>query len=207
MEQVKGMKWQSMLTAALFVIMGIVLIIYPETTAETICYVVGIAGVVIGIFTVLAYVFRDVQKNYYRNDFVIGMMEVLLGAFILYKADLIIELIPCVLGMLVVFSGIGKLQNCIDLRQMQCGKDLVFFVMALVNMIFGILLVIDPFDDIEILYISIGAGLLVSGVTDAFATLYMAKKMRDYMKVKEAMTAGVREIECKEDSEEESKEK
>lgn len=207
MEQAKGLKWQSMLTAALFVFMGIVLIVYPETTAETLCYVVGIAGIVIGIFTVLTYVFRDVQKNYYRNDFIVGMMEILLGAFVLYKAELIIELIPCVLGMLVVFSGIGKLQNCIDLRQMKCGKDLVFFVMALINMIWGILLVIDPFDDMELLYIMIGIGLLISGITDAFATLYMAKKMKDYMKVMEALSTGVREIECKDDDSNESKEK
>lgn len=203
MEQVKGMKWQSLLTAALFVIMGIVLIIYPETTAETLCYVVGIAGVVIGIFTVLAYVFRDVEKNYYRNDFIVGMMEILLGAFVLYKAELIIELIPCVLGMLVVFSGIGKLQNYIDLRQMKSGKGVPFLVMAIINMFFGILLVIDPFDDMELLYILIGVGLLISGITDAFATLYMAKKMKDYMKVVEALSTGVREIECKEESKEE----
>ncbi len=203
MERVKGMKWQSMLTAALFVIMGIILIIYPETTAETICYVVGISGVVIGVFTVLAYVFRDIQKNYYRNDFVIGMMEVLLGAFVLYKADLIMELIPCVLGMLVVFSGIGKLQNGIDLRQMGGKKDFIFFIMALVNLIFGILLVIDPFDDTGLLYILIGTGLLISGITDAFATLYMAKKMKDYIIVKEALSTGVREIECKEERKEE----
>ncbi len=203
MEQIKGMKWQSMLTAALFVIMGIVLIVYPETTAETMCYVVGIAGVVIGIFTVLAYVFRDVQKNYYRNDFIVGMMEILLGAFILYKADLIIELIPCVLGMLVVISGIGKLQNCIDLRQMKSGDGLPFLIMAVVIMVFGILLVIDPFDDTEVLYILIGVGLLVSGITDAFATLYMAKKVKDFLKVREALSTGVREIECKEESKEE----
>ncbi|MBQ7955999.1 MAG: DUF308 domain-containing protein [Lachnospiraceae bacterium] len=202
MGSLKGMKWQSMLTAALFVIMGIVLIIYPETTAETICYVVGISGVVIGIFTVLAYMFRDVEKNYYRNDFIVGMMEILLGAFVLYKADLIIELIPCVLGMLVVFSGISKLQNCINLRQMNCGNGLVFFIMAVVNMLWGILLVIDPFDDTELLFILIGVGLLISGITDTFATLYMAKKMRDYMKVTEAMTKGVREIECIEESKE-----
>ncbi len=199
MEQFKGMKWQSMLTAALFVIMGIVLIIYPKTTAETMCYVVGIAGVVIGIFTVLSYIFRDVQKNYYRNDFIVGMMETLMGAFVLYKADLIIELIPCVLGMLVVFSGISKLQNCVDIRQMKCGNGLVFFIMSMVNMIFGILLVINPFNNVEVLYILIGAGLLFSGLTDTFATLYMAKKIKDYMKVQEAMTGGVREIECKEE--------
>lgn len=203
MEQVKGMKWQSMITAALFVILGIVLIIYPETTAETICYVVGIAGVVIGIFTILTYLFRDVEKNYYRNDFIVGMMEVILGAFVLYKAALIIELIPCVLGMLVVFSGIGKLQNYIDLRQMKRGKGLPFLITAIVNMAFGILLVINPFGGARLLYILIGAGLLLSGITDTFATLYMAKKMKDYRKVMEAMMKGVREIPCEEESKKE----
>lgn len=202
MEQIKGMKWQSMITAALFVILGIVLIIYPETTAETICYVVGIAGVVIGIFTILTYLFRDVEKNYFRNDFVVGMVEVILGAFVLYKAALIIELIPCVLGMLVVFSGIGKLQNYIDLRQMKSQKGLPFLITAIVNMIFGILLVVNPFGGAALLYVLLGVGLLLSGITDTFATLYMAKKIKDYRKVMEAMTKGVREITCEETNKE-----
>lgn len=198
MDQLKELKWQSLLTSALYVIMGIILLVYPETTARTLCYVVGIAGVVIGIFTVLAYLFRDVQKNYYRNDFILGMVEVALGAFVLYKADLIIALIPFLLGILVVISGISKLQNCIDVRRMNYGSGLVFFIMAMVNIVIGVVLVMAPFEAAKVMFMLIGVGLLISGITDTVATLYMARKVKEFVKNRKASEQEVEQIEIKE---------
>ncbi len=197
MSTLKEMKWQSLLTAAFFVIMGIILLIYPEATAQTLCYVVGVCGIVIGIFTVLAYLFRDMQKNYYRNDFVVGMMELFLGVFVLYRASLIIELIPFILSILVVVSGISKLQNCIDLRRMNCGNGLAFFILAVINMVLGVLLVINPFGEGNLLFIMLGIGLLFSGLTDTFATLYMTKKIKDYVNTAQALEQEIKEIEDK----------
>lgn len=197
MNPLKQMKWQSLMTSALYIIMGIVLIVFPETTATTLCYVVGISGVVIGVFTVLAYLLRDVHKNYYRNDFVSGMMEILLGAFVLYKAQLVIDLIPFILGIFIVFSGINKLQNCIDVRRMGYGSGLLFFVLAMINIVVGIILIIDPFGAVKVLFMVIGAGLVFSGITDTVATLYMAKKVKEFTSDMEVLEQPVKEIEEK----------
>lgn len=197
MNPLKQMKWQSLMTSALYIIMGIVLIVFPETTATTLCYVVGISGVVIGVFTVLAYLFRDVQKNYYRNDFVSGMMEILLGAFVLYKAQLVIDLIPFILGIFIVFSGINKLQNCIDVRRMGYGNGLLFFILAMINIVVGIILIIDPFGAVKVLFMVIGAGLVFSGITDTVATLYMAQKVKEFTADMEVLEQPVKEIEEK----------
>lgn len=197
MNPLKQMKWQSLMTSALYIIMGIVLIVFPETTATTLCYVVGISGVVIGVFTVLAYLFRDVHKNYYRNDFVSGMMEILLGAFVLYKAQLVIDLIPFILGIFIVFSGINKLQNCIDVRRMGYGNGLLFFVLAMINIVVGIILIIDPFGAVKVLFMVIGAGLVFSGITDTVATLYMAQKVKEFAADMEVLEQPVKEIEEK----------
>jgi len=202
MNQLKEMKLQSMITAALYVILGIILIIYPETTAQTLCYVVGVASVVIGIFTVLAYLFRDVQKNYYRNDFIVGTVEVFLGAFVLYKAALIIELIPFILGILVAFSGLSKLQNCIDIRRMNQGTGLVLFIVSMINIIYGIVIVVVPFATPKVLFIVIAVGLLFSGVTDTVATIFMAKKIKGFMEMTNALTQEPKEIESKESKDE-----
>lgn len=194
MHSLKDMKWQSLMTAALYIIMGIVLLIFPETTAKTLCYVVGISGIVIGAFTVLSYLFREVTQNYYRNDFVIGMVAILLGAAVLYKAELVIALIPLILGILVVFSGITKLQNSIDIRRMGYGNGLVFLVLAILNILLGAILIIDPFNAVKVLFMVIGVGLLFSGISDTIATLYMASKVKLYISKTEVTAVSVTEI-------------
>lgn len=194
MKLLREMKWQSLIGSAIYIIMGIILLVFPESVMPALCYVVGIAGVVIGVFTVLAYLFRDVQKNYYRNDFTVGMVEILLGAFVLYKAEMVGGLITAILGILVVLSGIGKLQNCIDVRRMNYGSGLVFFILAVINIVFGIVLIVDPFGATKVLAMVIGAGLVFSGVTDTVSTLYMSRKVKNFVSAVAVMDQEFREV-------------
>lgn len=204
----KEAKWQNLIGNAIYIILGIVLLVFPEATAKTFCYVIGISGIVIGVFTILIYLFREVQKNYYRNDFVVGSMEILLGAVVLYKAELIASLIPYILGILVVFSGILKLQTTIDVRRMRLGTELFFLILSLVNIVWGVVLILDPFrafmeDQVfatKLLFIFIGVGLLFSGISDTIATLYMSRMVRRQEKQGAPVDLGIREITDKENS-------
>lgn len=202
----KEAKWQNLIGNAIYIILGIVLLVFPEATATTFCYVIGIAAIVIGAFTILIYLFREVQKNYYRNDFVIGSMEMLLGAVVLYKAELVVSLIPYILGILIVFSGILKLQTTIDIRRMRIGTELVFFILSMVGIVWGVVMIVDPFRTFmedqmlatKLLFILIGIGLLFSGISDTIATLYMGRVMRVYAKQTSPMEQEIREITDKE---------
>ena len=204
----KEAKWQNLIGNAIYIIMGIVLLVFPEASAKTFCYVIGIAAIVIGVFTILIYLFREVQKNYYRNDFVLGAMEILLGAVVLYKADLIVSLIPYILGILVVFSGILKLQTTIDVRRMRIGTELVFLILSLINIVWGVVLILDPFrafmEDqvaaLRLLFIFIGIGLLFSGISDTISTLYMSRMVRRQEKEGAPVDLEIREITDKENN-------
>lgn len=204
----KEAKWQNLIGNAVYIIMGIVLLVFPEASAQTFCYVIGISAIVIGVFTILIYLFREVQKNYYRNDFVLGSMEILLGAVVLYKAELVVSLIPYILGILVVFSGILKLQTTIDVRRMRLGTELVFLILSLVNIAWGIVLILDPFraymaDQIaalRMLFIFIGIGLLFSGISDTISTLYMSRMVRRVERQGAPVDLTVREITDQENS-------
>ena len=99
MKFLKEWKLQSALYAVLYVILGAILLLFPETTATTLCYALGIAAVVAGVSGVFVYLFRDAARNAYRNDFVFGLVAILLGVFIFCKVELIISLIPFILGI------------------------------------------------------------------------------------------------------------
>ncbi|MGN1146780.1 MAG: HdeD family acid-resistance protein [Lachnospiraceae bacterium] len=181
MRILKELKWQSILYAALYIVLGVILLLFPETTATTLCYAVGGAAIVIGVVSVCIYLFRDVSRNTYRNDFVSGLVSILLGIFIFYKVDLIISLIPFVLGIAVVVSGFLKLQDCIDVRRMGYGNGLALFILAIINVALGIVLVLNPFSTAILLFRIIGIGLIFSGISDLVTTLYMSKKIKNYV--------------------------
>lgn len=198
MKLLRELKWKAIMYAVLYILMGIVLLLFPETTKKMLCYAVGGASVVTGVVTVCIYLFRDAAKNTYRNDFVVGFAAILLGVFLIVRVDLIMVLIPFVLGIAVMVSGFMKLQNCIDVRRMGYGNGLVLFLLALVSIIHGIILMVNPFHASIVLMRLVGAGLLFCGISDLLSTMYMARKIKNYIEstgaFKEAMDLNVKEI-------------
>lgn len=177
----KEIKWSMLLSAALYMVLGLILVIFPATTARTICYMIAGIAIVVGLVNLVVYFTRNITRNYYRNDFVMGLLMVVLGIFVIYKADLVIALVPFIIGLCIVISGLFKLQGALDVQRMG-GNSVVILGIAIVNVVVGILMVINPFESAILLYRLLGAGLLFSGLTDMASTLYLSGKMHSYMK-------------------------
>lgn len=177
----KELKWNMILSALLYIVLGGILVLFPETTAKTICYMVAGVAIVLGIINLIMYFTRNVQMNYYRNDFVFGLVLIILGIFIVYRVDLIIALVPFIMGLGIVVSGFFKFQNALDLQRMKSGA-IPFLVLAVINVVFGVLMVINPFESALLLFRLLGIGLIFSGVTDLISTLYISGKVKSYRK-------------------------
>ena len=104
----KQMKWETMLTSLLYIVLGIVALLIPETMVKTLGYLIGILLILAGAVSMICYLLREAHQNYYRNDFGYGLMGIAVGILFLYKVDWIISLVPAILGVLVVGSGCRK---------------------------------------------------------------------------------------------------
>lgn len=177
----KEMKWNMMLSAALYMVLGLFMAIFPAATDHIICYLIAGIAIIIGLVNLVVYFTRNITRNYYRNDFVTGLMLIILGIFVIYKADLVIELVSFILGLCIIVSGLFKLQGALDVQRMG-GNAVLILGVAVVNVVIGILMVINPFGTIEILHRLLGVSLLFSGLTDMASTLYLSQKMHSYVK-------------------------
>ena len=177
----KEMKWNMLLSAVLYLVLGLILVLFPATTARMICYMIAGIAIIIGLVNLVVYFTRNITKNYYRNDFVMGLLMILLGIFVIYKVDLIIALVPFIIGLCIVVSGLFKFQGALDMQRMG-GNAALILALAVVNVVIGVLMVINPFDSALLLYRLLGAGLLFSGLTDLVSNLYLSRKMHSYRK-------------------------
>lgn len=185
MKLLREMKWDALLTAVLYVILGLAALLLPETMMRTLGYLIAIVLIVAGAFSMIGYLLRDAHQNYYHNDFVYGLIAISLGCIMLYKVELIISLIPFMLGLLVLFSGCTKLQAVIDMKRLEYGNWLVMLAVAMVNVVLGILLIVNPFQSVVLLFRLLGAGLMLSGITDFVTVFYFAGKFAQYKKALE----------------------
>lgn len=177
----RQMKWDVILTSLLYVVLGVAVLVMPDTMLRTLGYLIGAFLIVVGAVSMICYLLRDAHQNYFRNDFVYGLVGIAVGIIVLYKMDKIMELVPIILGVLVVASGCRKLQDVIDMKRMEYGNWVVMLVIATVNVVFGVVLVIKSSEVAEFLFQLVGVGLIVSGVTDCVVACYFAGKIKKFI--------------------------
>ena len=194
MKMLKELKWEAILSGILYILLGIVALVIPETMQKTLGYLIGIVLIVAGLVSMVCYLLRDARENYYHNEFVFGLVGIVLGAAVLYKVEVIISLIPFILGVLVLISGCSKLQDAIDLKRLGYGSWIGMLVVAVINIILGIVLICNPFKAAVLLFRVLGIGLILSGASDCFSTVYFARKLRRFKQEAEAVDSSFEEI-------------
>lgn len=177
MKLLKQLKWNLILIAILFIALGVVLILWPGATMKTICYILAVILIAIGVVFLANYLRKDITGIIYRYDLVMGLSAILGGILVIIKVEQLTGLIPMVLGFLVTISGILKMQNSVDMLRLGHGTWYVAFAMAIVNIVFGVLLLINPFGTMELLLMWLGIGFVYSGVTDLYVTISISHKL------------------------------
>lgn len=178
MKALKELKWDALLKGALYILLGLAAFLIPETMEKTLAYLMAAVLILAGAVSMVCYLLRDAKQNYYRNDFLYGLIGIALGVIVLYKIELIISLVPVILGIMVLISGCAKLQDVIDIKRLNSGNWIVLLVIAVIDVVFGILLITNPFKAVSILFRLIGAGLIFSGITDCVVIFYFADQFK-----------------------------
>ena len=177
MSLLKQLKWNLILLAVIFIARGIVLILWPGATMKTICYLLAAMLLAIGVVSLINYLRKDISGIIYRYDLVVGLCAILGGILVIVKVDKLTDLIPAVLGFLVTMSGIMKMQNSVDMLRLGHGTWHVAFAMAIVNIVAGIVLLMNPFEAAQILIMCLGIALVYSGITDLYVTISISRRL------------------------------
>jgi len=198
MRLLKEMKWDALLKGILYIVLGAVALVIPETMERTLGYLIAVVLILAGAVSMITYLLRDAYQNYYHNDFMYGMVIIAVGIAVLYKVEVVVSLVPFILGLLILTSGFVKLQDVIDMKRMEYGNWIGMLVLAVANVVLGILVLFKPFQTATLLFRILGIGLIFCGVTDIITAIYFAGKIVKYLKAKEkadkTVQAGAEEL-------------
>ena len=178
MNLLKELKWTSIATSILFIILGIVLIVMPNTSAYMIVNMVGAILIFSGVSNVARYFMYPVDQGYGRYRVMTGILLISFGILVIAQNDVFVALLPVILGIIVVISGISKLQSAIDAKRMGFSSGL-YIVLAILSIVAGFVIVFNPFTTVNVLFMFIGIGLIYSGISDVITTLYVSYQMKE----------------------------
>lgn len=138
----------------------------PGTALNVVCYALG--GIVLAGAVVQLVRYFTVERGVWRSQFTLvsGLVCLGLGAFLILRSDLVVRALPVVFGLFVVFDSLGRVQNALELRRCQYSSWKGFLLLALLSVVLGIVMVVNPFGAMETLVMAIGVILIVGGRTE-----------------------------------------
>ena len=176
---IQDMKHNYFINAVIMVILGIVLVIWPHILGVMLCYLLGGALIVMGVFQLISFL-RGERLGFY-NKFVMmmGIVLVLLGIWICAQPRIVLSIIPVVVGIIVLIHGLMYIQYTLDIKKAGSVKWWIALIAAALTLIVGLLLMLNPFTAYEITMVLLGVAMLYDGGSDLALLLFSYLAQRD----------------------------
>ena len=145
-----------LLSAAVSIILGIVLIVYPVKTSLLICYIAGALLLFGGVVALIRYIASRGEPFFFRYDLFVALVLILFGCFVIFESDLVIAFIPVVIGIILLANGLLSIQKAFNLKKTGLEKWWLEFLLDLLTSVLGIIICTNPFDAVATTNIFIG---------------------------------------------------
>lgn len=154
------------ISSLITLILGIVLIGWPDLSGALLCYMLGGALILMGAIQLLIFLRGDRTTVYSKFKMMMGVLLLLLGIWICVKPEIVLGLIPAVLGMVLILHAVQDLSYTIEIKNAGVERWWVALIATLITFALGIFLVMHPFLAFEMAMIYVGIGLVYNGVSD-----------------------------------------
>lgn len=164
-----------------YILLGLLLILAPETSQQLICYLLGSVAVVLGIGRIIYHFTLKDMSRAFRSDIPLGVMLILGGIYLMVRSEMVWEWLPVLLGFAIVFDSILKLQHAFDLRRAGFGYWWGGLGLSIITAILGILLVLGVFRG-NALMVYFGTVLIIDGVVNIVTIILVMVQTKRFEK-------------------------
>ena len=179
MKEYSGVSKWYIILCVLFVITGVVMLIWPHLTLDLLGLVLGVGMLVVGIAHILIYFTKDNLGSVLQPDLTVGVILAAFGAFMLMHMDFVPMILPFGAGILLLIGGITKVQYAIDMKRLYFSKWMTLLVFAGILTLLGVLLLYNPFKDNVLIYF-IGSCLILDGLLSIVSVLMITHRKKQF---------------------------
>ncbi len=179
---IKKKEIKGILGSLLLIVLSVFLMLKPIEIIGTLIKVIGMILLICGVFDFTNYFVNKKEESLFDYGLVKGIIEITIGVLFIFKYDLLINLFPCILGLIIVFINIFKLQTAISLKEFE-SNYMTGVIISSLSIILGLVIVINPFETIEVVIIVSGAVLLISELSNIIYSISVLKFFKKTDKV------------------------
>lgn len=139
-EQLRRTAVISIITSIVFAILGIIMILNPETTIEIVSSIIGLIIIVIGAERIVKYFAFRGDIDFFNNDVIYGIIAVLFGILIMTHSNTFVSVVRIVIGIWIAYSALTKINFALKLKKVQIKTWTLVFTLSTISLIAGILI-------------------------------------------------------------------
>ena len=179
----KKLKWNLILMSVLYLALGIFLLMVPGTALNVVCYALG--AVVLACAVVQLVRYFAVERGIFQSQLTLisGLVCLGLGAFLIIRSDIVVRILPIVFGLFVIFDSLGRIQNALELRRCNYDSWKGFLLLAVLSIVLGVVMTLNPFGTMETLVMAIGVILIIEGALNLLSALYTVIAVKRFIKL------------------------
>ncbi len=176
MKLFQGMRGSILIFSIIYVLIGLLLLIMSDASMLTVSYVFAVLLVITGLILTMYYIGREVTIANESYDLVAGVVSASAGVYLLLHAKELYPMLPAVMGLLVILSGIITFQNALDMRRTKQVFWAPVFLVSLISIALGFVVLYFPFEKSSNYLRVIGISMFISGGIDILTAVWQAVK-------------------------------
>ena len=163
------------------VLLGIVLILWPEAAIIYIIMVIGVGFLLPGVFSIVSYLMRNKEDETVSPMFPLdGLGSLLLGAWLLAMPEFFVDILMYILGAILLIAGLQQIITLVAARKWK-RVTVGYYVLPSLIFLVGLLILIYPMRVIANTLVIFGVSILFYGANELI-NWYKFRK-RDYIQL------------------------
>ncbi len=178
----KRIFWASIASTLVMLIFGILLFIFPETVIKSVAIAMGVIFIMIGVIPIINY-FRFRATGFTTTfSFLLGIFCIVAGLILLMNENILGTIIPILTGVWMIINSINRISISMDLRDDKIPFWVITFIYAILTLVAGVLLILDPVNGGKLVTKTIGIIICVYSALDVIDLILIRIKAKKVVK-------------------------
>ncbi|MCM1217660.1 MAG: DUF308 domain-containing protein [Lachnospiraceae bacterium] len=161
------------------IVVGILLLIDPVSFTSGIIITLGILLAVFGVASMVSYFRAAPEEAAQKNGLAMGLIAISVALVCIFRTEWFIAAFPLITvfyGVIILLSGISKIQWAVDMLRLKQKYWFVALVGAALSLVFAAFVLINPFSSTIFLWNFIAISMIIAAVVDILTFLFGMKR-------------------------------
>jgi len=180
--------------SCLVLVMGLVMIIWPNISASVIYYLLGALFIISGIYSLVRYFNSDLVGLFFRFDLAGGIFKIIAGLLMICHPAGAMVMLPYVTALYLVSSSVFDIQTAVEMRRFALPGYWLCLISGIISAICAFLLFLDPFTGNDVIMIFAGVSLIIGSVESLCVIHAVTKAVKSGMTDPNVIETNGREV-------------